>query len=129
MVFYQPEQTTLYSTINNIAEYRCGGTSGAIGKAISSPSQWITHTTVCAPGNNQQTNNSAGLNILPAGVRDKNGGNFLNMGYVTWLWTSSFTYDMSGLVARQYNLHYADAGLYNYTASPAHGLSVRCIKN
>lgn len=119
------EQTTLYNTINNNVIYRCNGTNGAIGKAVSSASGWTSDSNVCAIGNNQQTNNSTGFNVLPAGDRDSDNGTFGYLGTFTNFWSSSF----SGSNVSTYYLYYVLNGFYSTTDSPVRGLSVRCIKD
>ena len=119
------EQTTLYNTINADTKYRCNSTNGAIGKSMASPFNWISNTTVCAAGNNQQTNNSTGFNGLPAGYRLYTSGAFYNMGYYTYFWSSSFSSPNALYRPLYYNL----TSFYSGSDSPVHGFSVRCLKN
>ena len=119
------EQTTLYNTINNDTKYRCDGVSGRIGKAMASPFNWISDATVCAVGNNQQTNNSTGFNGLPAGCRYYASGAFSVMGYRAFFWSSSF----SSPSALSRDLYYNYTSFYSSSGSPVNGLSVRCLKN
>ena len=118
------EFTTLYNTINNDTKYRCDGVSGRIGKAMASPFNWISDTTVCAAGNNQQTNNSTGFNGLPAGDRNTSGA-FGSMGYGTYFWSSSF----SSPNALYRYLIYISTSFGSNSYSPVFGFSVRCLKN
>ena len=119
------EFTTLYNTINADTRYRCNSTNGAIGKTMASPFNWISNTTVCAIGNNQQTNNSTGFNGLPAGGRDYTSGGFYGMGYYAYFWSSSF----SSPNALNRHLNYNSTSFYSNSNSPVIGFSVRCLKN
>ncbi len=119
------EQTVLVDTINSNVEYRCGGTNGAIGVAVSSSLNWAYNPNYCSPGNNQQTNNSTGFNIMPAGRRDNANGSFFDIGYTTFLWSSSFS--SPSVYSRGLNHGYNDFRVY--TGEPSWALSVRCIKD
>ena len=118
------EFTTLYNTINNETKYRCDAVSGRIGKSMASPFNWVSNTTVCAAGNNQQTNNSTGFNGLPAGCRYTSGA-FYDLGYYTFFWSSSF----SNPNALSRYLIYNSSSFHSSSYSPVNGLSVRCLKN
>ena len=113
----------LYNTINNDTKYRCDGVSARIGKAMASPFNWISHTNVCAVGNDQQTNNSTGFNGLPAGNRDASGA-FSNMGYSANFWSSSFS---SPSALNRY-LYYYYTSFSSSSYSPVFGFSVRCLR-
>ena len=118
------EQTTLYNTINADTKYRCNSTSGAIGKAMAAPYGWRSSAVDCQVGNNQQTNNSTGFNCLPVGSRFTSGA-FVNMGYSTLFWSSSF----SSPYALSLYLYYNGTGFNSYSDSPVRGFSVRCLKD
>ena len=118
------EFTTLYNTINADTKYRCNSASGAIGKAMSAPSGWITSAVDCQTGNNQQTNNSTGFNGLPAGYRYTSGV-FYHMGYYAYFWSSSF----SSPYALYRYLVYSSTSFSSNSCSPVLGFSVRCLKN
>lgn len=121
----QAEQTNLYNILNNEVQYRCDGVSGAIAKAMSSASNWTDYGTNCTIGNNQQTNNSSGFNIFPAGGRMYNNGSFHSINSASYVWSSSF----SGSNAVYIYFLYFNSTIYSGGNKPISGASVRCIKD
>ena len=119
------EYITLYNTINNNASYLCDGVSSRIGKAMASSNGWITDSTICAVGNNQQTNNSSGFNGLPAGYRDYTSGTFSYVGCGADFWSSSFS--SPNALYRYLSCNGTIFG--SRSISPVYGFSVRCLKN
>lgn len=119
------EQTTMYNTINSNTAYLCNAVPDRVGKAMAANEGWITHTTICNVGNNQQTNNSTGLNIPPAGSRSRTDGSFSYISYSAYLWSSTF----SNPVAFSRSLNWISNTLSSSNGYPASGFSVRCLKN
>ncbi len=119
------QYNTLYDYVNSQDQYKCDLTDGYIGKAIASNSGWGSDSTVCAPANNQQTNNSTGFNALPAGARGDN-GSFSQMGYQLIFWSSSL---LDSGNAYLYSLWYSNPNFYSSYNPFLIGSSVRCLKD
>ncbi len=122
------EWTVLTTYVNTASfNYRCNGVSGNIGKALASNNGWTSATTSCVVGNDQQTNNATGFNILPSGWHSFS-PDFWDRGNLAFLWTSSpVSYGAYYLY-----LYYDDALFYPlsyYWQGQEDGLSIRCIKD
>ena len=74
---------------------------------------------------NTGATNSSGFTALPAGYRYYTSGAFLNMGYSTYFWSSSFS---SPNALGRY-LSYSNTSFGSISTSPVFGVSVRCLKN
>ena len=107
--------------------YRCNGISDSLGKAFASNNGWISTTTECMVGNNQQTNNATGFNASPAGYRDYTNGSFTRS-WSTYIWSSIFGPEILEGRAGYRALHYSSTTFYPSGDYYAYGLSVRCLK-
>jgi len=107
----------------------CNVTDGYIAKALASNYGWQSHTTACAIGNNQETNNSSGFNALPAGYRYWSTGAFDLRGSVAFFWTSSFIYNFPSYNAIYRRFYYDNPWISSPTTFTSWGFPVRCIKN
>lgn len=68
------------------SQYACGGDRNQITKALSANTGWITYTTPCSPGDNQNLNNASGFNALTAGHFSGSYGAF---GEGPYFWTAT----------------------------------------
>jgi uncharacterized protein (TIGR02145 family) len=118
----------LLEYISNNAEYQCGGVKENISKSMASISNWTATSTVCAPGNNQLTNNTTGFNIYPAGGRSYTSGVFGNYGLYGYMWSSTISLtDSNKAYYRYLSNKSATGGFSAYFRS--FGVAVRCLKN
>jgi uncharacterized protein (TIGR02145 family) len=117
------EWTTLTNYLSADSGYWCGPTSTQIAKSLANTSYWTSTTTVCAPGNDLDSNNITGFSALPAGRRSD--GSFDSIGNDIFIWSSSF----NGSYGRYRGLSHSYAkvfnGLYLFTC----GFSVRCLQD
>ncbi len=111
----------LVSFINLDPNYLCNSGNA---KALASNHDWYTHTTQCAVGNNQQTNNASGFNLYPLGGRHSN-GYFLNFLFGAYYWSSS----EEGSSAWNTVIHSNSVYFSNGSNSKAYGFPIRCLKN
>ena len=107
--------------------YRCGTDVNNVAKALASKEGWhsdfMTSGQPCCIVENAKTNNSSGMNVLPA-------GNFFNtsdgFGVDAGFWTAS---DGSDVSAPIHHFYYTNAVIeINCTPKEA-AYSVRCVKN
>lgn len=74
---------------------------------------------------NTGASNSSGFTALPSGRREYDNGNFINLGYDGFWWTSSaYNPDYSWY----YDLHYTFASINRANFHKQYGFSVRCVK-
>ena len=113
--------------INN--GYGYGGSGDDIAKSVASTYGWVVFSTPGTPGNDQASNNSSGLNILPFGFRQEY-GNFANfMGYSALLWSSTSGDTFNGYFAfmqRDTDFFIAASGT---PMSKNRGYSIRLVNN
>ena len=71
--------------ITNGFNYDGSNTGEKLAKAMTSKTGWNNSSTVGAPGNDQDTNNSSGFNAFPLGLRQEYGAfNFIGRSAVFW---------------------------------------------
>ena len=75
------EWSQLADYVGNQSQYRCQNESGRIAKALADTTGWDSSTTVCAPGNDQSSNNATGFSALPAGACFSSPGSTVFRGY------------------------------------------------
>jgi uncharacterized protein (TIGR02145 family) len=128
--WHVPSDAEWVTFINYLSINRYGfeGSGDDIAKSISGTNAWRSSPTPGAPGNDQLTNNSAGFNGFPAGLRGV-GVNFSLRGRYTCWWSST-----GGLSA--YAVDFDGIYLSNITPRPGTGYSVpgvgysvRCVKD
>ena len=88
-------------------------------------SGWVTNGTAGTVGNDQASNNSSGLTILPSGYRDFD-GTFVGIGNYGNSWSASG----SGASNAWYRLIRSAAGTVGrYSYYKQSGFAVRCLKD
>jgi uncharacterized protein (TIGR02145 family) len=111
--------------ITNGFNYDGSNTGEKLAKAMTSKTGWNNSSTVGAPGNDQDTNNSSGFNAFPLGLRQEYGAfNFIGRSAVFWTSTeidSDFALDRDIYFQKNY--------IDNYNAYKNLGLSVRFLRN
>jgi uncharacterized protein (TIGR02145 family) len=125
--WHVPTDTT-WSQLTNflIAKgYGYGGSGIDIGKSMASTFRWESSATPGSVGNDQGTNNSSGLAVLPAGSRFYNGG-FDNIGYTGYWWSST---ESSTNNAMCRYLNYYAVEISKTGNKKKYGFSVRCLRD
>jgi uncharacterized protein (TIGR02145 family) len=119
------EWTALTDYLTNNG-YGYAGSGSDIGKSIASTSGWAAYGTLGTVGNEQASNNSSGLSVLPCGYRDYSNGTFNQVGFYGYCWSNTLV-GAGGAWYRRlgYNGDSADRLSYFETF----GFSVRCIKD
>jgi len=116
-------------TLNNYLAangYGCSTCSTCVAKSISSASGWTTSTIACSVGWNQETNNSTGFNLLPAG-RSTNNGVYQILGSRGCIWSST---EYSSTNAYYLEIMNTISSFYiNASFSKEYAFSVRLIKD
>ena len=117
------EWTQLTDYVGSQSEYRCGGNSSYIAKALASTEGWNTHTGSCTVGNDQTSNNASGFSVVPAGYWNYG---FYNAGYGANFWSST---ECGTNYAWFRYLDYDDATVGGGNGYRSDGFSVRCLRN
>jgi len=111
--------------ITNGFNYDGSNTGEKLAKAMTSKTGWNNSSTVGAPGNDQETNNSSGFNAFPLGLRQEYGAfNFIGRSAV--FWTST---EIDSDFALDRDIYYQKNYIDNYNAYKNLGLSVRFLRN
>ena len=117
------EWTQLTDYVGAQSQYQCYGSGYDIAKAMASTTGWCTAGSVCAVGNNQNSNNVTGFSALPAGIYY---GGYYDFGSYAWFWSS--TEDDSDLAWCGY-LCCHNAGVDRIYYDEFGGFSVRCVRD
>jgi uncharacterized protein (TIGR02145 family) len=118
------EWTTLteYLTANG---YGYLGDGDDIAKSMAATSGWLIHGLIGVPGNDQAGNNSSGLSVMPAGVRESN-GDFLYAGADGFFWSSTaFDANLSWHRLVDFDVNIVPPATLNKKV----GLAVRCVRD
>lgn len=133
------ECTQLINYVRGGSQNWCGGDSLQIGKSLAATVGWdLNGSNPCTVGNpNPFTNNTTGFGALPAGYYSMSdmptvGNEYDGLGYVTFYWTSTDTYNSYGYNDIYYWGLHANYALVIHNDLPdtdgdAH--SVRCVKD
>jgi uncharacterized protein (TIGR02145 family) len=113
-----------WTDLNNYVAYNLG-TSGSIGKALASNTDWPNYTVLGTVGNDIAKNNSTGFTGLPTGSRSQAGkfSNILDNG--SW-WTTTESNKKNAWFR---SLGYGNKVLILMDWYKTCGYSVRCIKD
>lgn len=132
------ECTQLINYVRGQSQNWCGGDSLQFGKSLAATVGWDLGLDTCTVGNpNFATNNATGFGALPAGYYTTSdmptaGSEFGGLGYVTFYWTSTGTYNSYGYNDIYYwGLHanYALVIHNDLTDTDGDAHSVRCVKD
>jgi uncharacterized protein (TIGR02145 family) len=133
------ECTQLLNYVNSQSQNVCGGIDGQIGRSLAATVGWdFSGLDTCTVGNSKLfANNATGFGALPAGFYSVAsvltvGSEFGGLGYVTFFWTSTGTYNSYGNYDIYYwGLHsnYESVFHNNFVDTDGEGQSVRCVKN
>ena len=125
------EWTILTDYLDSHEEYRSGGFSLYLAKAMASTYDWAGYSDISySPANNPSANNASGFSALPAGYINSS-----NM-FVGYPYTTSFWYDtqLENLHSQAYRIRIGDnsnmAPLADRVGeSKFYGYSVRCLRD
>lgn len=133
------ECTQLINYVRSQSQNWCGGDSLQIGKSLAATVGWdLNGPDSCTVGNpNFSTNNATGFGALPAGyytmsAMPTSGSEFGGVGYVTFYWSSTGTYNSYGYNDIYYwGLHANYALVIRNDLPDTYGdaHSVRCVKD
>ncbi len=134
------ECTQLLDYVNSQSQNVCGGIDYQIGRSLAATVGWDLSglADTCTVGNpNLFANNTTGFGALPAGFYSVSsaptvGSEFGGLGYVTFFWTSTGTYNSYGYYDIYYwGLHsnYESVFHNDFVDADGEGQSVRCVKN
>ena len=125
------EWDNLINYLSSNSQYWCNGISSNIAKSLANNFGWDVDATVCNVGNDQLSNNSSGLTILPAGLVSGSSYIFMDIGWGAYFWSSTDAYPANEW--SRYPLDYRIYSNYNsvdiYDDLAYTGYSVRCLKN
>ncbi len=107
-------------------EYLCNNNIANTAKALASTTDWNSHTTICAVGNDLSENNISGFSGLPGGTRETN-STFYGIGDQSRWWSSSER-ERPNFWNRAL-LYNTTAFFYRYDSHKSAGYSVRCVKD
>ncbi len=135
---------TLFSYVGSQTQYRCGGSSANIAKALASTTGWSTgdYSSVggCAPAGLQVTNNETGFTAMPAGellyfigdegVTEENS----DFGTMASFWSGTAKYIHVGSFTFLEGYHYFwltcnSATTHNDVCGASEARSARCVRN
>lgn len=103
--------------------YVCGSNTSNIAKALAATTGWDNSSTICQVGNDQESNNSTGFGVRPAGEGGTSSSNF---GRYAYYWSASERGTMS---ATGFVVSYGGTGVGCYSEDKSVGRSIRCLKN
>jgi len=105
--------------------YGYGGSGEDIAKSMAATFGWTPNSSPGTVGNDQATNNSSGLAVLPGGVRIKNGA-FAVAEYTCSLWsTSEHSYSYGNAIT----LTGESMNIFKGYTFKQDGASIRCVKD
>lgn len=107
--------------------YNYDGTTAVnkIAKSLAAVTGWANDPTPGNVGNDQESNNKSGLNILPGGIRESD-GTFSTGSSLQTVWTSVELNQTDGISIK---LAYNNPGLTDGWSSKLKGRPVRCVKD
>ena len=133
------ECTQLFNYVRSQSQNWCGGDSAKIGKSLAATIGWdLSGLDSCTVGNpNYTTNNATGFGALPAGFHSAPGvytvgSAYGGLGYVTFYWSSTGTYNPYGYYDIYYwGLHsnYDSVMHHDFADTDGDAHSVRCVKD
>lgn len=103
------------------SEYVCG--DHFYGKSLAFQEGWTPHTSSCAVGNNQSSNNATGFSARPVGYFTSS---YSGRSKYSHFWSSS---EYGSSSANYKELNYANWYILDRTGDKGRGASVRCIMN
>jgi uncharacterized protein (TIGR02145 family) len=75
---------------------------------------------------NTGATNESGFSALPGGYRDYSNGDYTNMGYYGYFWSST---EYSSYRAWNRILYYDNSDVYRHSSYKQNGFSVRCVRD
>ena len=122
------EWTELENYVKSQSQYRCGGNSNDIAKAMVSTYGWKNYNNAvnCLPGTDTATNNATGFSAIPAGLCAY--GNLSSCYEDCFLWSAT-DYGNGSTSAWYRRLHNGNTNFPINRAVKSHGCSVRCLKD
>lgn len=120
------EWTQLTNYVSQQSQYRCGGSSSSIAKALASTTGWESSSVTCDIGNNPSENNATGFNVLPSGECIGSPSAY-NFGRQAVYWTSTISGTCAGPKYRWFSYNNPTVGTEDEGGWVGH--SVRCVRN
>lgn len=123
------EWAQLINYVNSQEQNRCGGIDGQIAKTLASTTGWDRGYSgyECLVGNYQNTNNTTGFSIVPAGSLTR-AGNYDGQRYNALFWTSTEK-EEDASQAYRWSIGNNSLGMSSGADYKDCGLSVRCLRN
>ena len=123
------EWAQLINYVNSQEQNRCGGIDGQIAKTLASTTGWYGGYSgyECLVGNYQNTNNTTGFSIVPAGSLTR-AGNYDGQRYNALFWTSTEK-EEDASQAYRWSIGNNSLGMSSGADYKDCGLSVRCLRN
>ena len=123
------EWAQLFNYVNSQEQNRCGGIDGQIAKTLASTTGWDRGYSgyECLVGNYQNTNNTTGFSIVPAGSLTR-AGNYDGQRYNALFWTSTEK-EEDASQAYRWSIGNNSLGMSSGADYKDCGLSVRCLRN
>ena len=122
------EIQALVTYVGSQDEYRCGGNSQFVARALASnTSDWNSSGDACTPGGDWSENNATGLRIQPAGYYE-NGHGYFGMGYSGYFWSATASQVSGGC---SFGLSYRDEmlNISDNANSTSVFNTIRCLRN
>ena len=116
------EWTQLTDYVSDQNEYKCNNSS-YIAKALAATIGWDTCSSICAVGNDQNSNNTTSFNALPVGYWYVS---IYSAGSSAYFWSATVD---SGVSVYFLSLHSQMSNPYNSTNAWGLGYSVRCLRD
>ncbi len=122
------EWTELENYVKSQSQYRCGGNSNDIAKAMVSAYGWknYNNTVSCLPGTDSVTNNATGFSAIPAGKCAY--GSLSSCYEDCYLWSTT-DYGNGSTTAYYRRLTYGNTNFPIGRDVKSYGCSVRCLKD
>ena len=118
------EWTQLTDYVSSVPEYRCGGDSTRIAKAMAATEGWENYGGTCVVGNDQSANNATGFTARPAGSFAVSYDSYTILAY---LWSCTENSENNRFVMTRY-INRAGRNVKSGGYSKINSYPVRCLK-
>ncbi len=118
------EWKQLTDYVGSQSQYRCYDSGANIAKALASSTGWGGSSSICAVGNNPESNNATGFSAVPAGWYYS--GNYDLFGLNANFWSST---ELTSNNAYYRNLRFNGADVTRSNYYKHFGYSVRCLRD
>lgn len=119
------EWSALVNYVKTKEEYFCNYSSLNVAKAFASTTGWTSNSSLCAAGNNMESNNALGFTAYPEGFFGN--GAFSSLGMDSTFWTADQNTSDKG---KTWGLYYNNSGVYpSSNSSKSYCYAVRCLRD